>query len=159
MSSFEFAANHGCTTEGILQHSFAEETMVHTIKVKIYYEDTDAGGVVYYANYLRYMERARTEFLSEYGINVAEHHHRGYFFVVTHVDISYKRPARLGETIDITTEVEEVRNASMTIKNCILKEGSLLVQALVTFACIDREGRPKRLPESFSPFRAMSKKC
>lgn len=67
--------------------------MDHRIKVKIYYEDTDAGGVVYYANYLRYMERARTEFLAEHGINVAEHHHHGNFFVVTHVDIRYKRPA------------------------------------------------------------------
>jgi tol-pal system-associated acyl-CoA thioesterase len=159
MSTFEYAANNGYTAAGILQHSFGEETMEHTIKVKIYYDDTDAGGVVYYANYLRYMERARTEFLSEYGINVAEHHHRGSFFVVTHVDISYKRPARLGETIDITTEVEEVRQASMTIRNCIVKDGSLLVEALVTFACIDTEGRPKRLPESFSLFRAMSKKC
>jgi len=133
--------------------------MAHTIKVKIYYDDTDAGGVVYYANYLRYMERARTEFLADYGINVAEHHHDGSFFVVTHVDISYKKPARLGETIDVTTEVLEVRNASMTIKNCILKDGCLLVEALVTFACIDAEGRPKRLPESFSPFRTMAKKC
>ena len=132
--------------------------MAHAIKVKIYYDDTDAGGVVYYANYLRYMERARTEFLAEYGINVAEHHNNGYFFVVTHVDISYKKPARLGETIDVTTEVEAVRNASMTIRNCIEKDGSLLVEALVTFACIDAEGRPKRLPESFSPFRGMAKK-
>jgi tol-pal system-associated acyl-CoA thioesterase len=133
--------------------------MAHALKVKIYYDDTDAGGVVYYANYLRYMERARTEFLAEYGINVAEHHNNGYFFVVTHVDIRYKKPARLGETIDITTEVEEVRNASMTIRNCILKEGSLLVEALVTFACIDAEGRLKRLPESFCTFRDTSKKC
>jgi acyl-CoA thioester hydrolase len=157
MIFYEFTATRRHTTAGILRYSFREDTMLHTIKVKIYYDDTDAGGVVYYANYLRYMERARTEFLAEYGINVAEHHHHGYFFVVTHVDISYKRPARLGETIDITTEVEEVRHASMTIRNCILKEGTLLVEALVTFACTDSEGRPKRLPESFSPFRAMSK--
>ncbi len=124
--------------------------MEHSIKVKIYYEDTDAGGVVYYANYLRYMERARTEFLNEYGINVSEYHKRGNFFVVTHVDIRYKKPARLGEIIEVTTSVEEMRNASMTIKNKIMREGSLLVEAVLTFACIDADGRPKRLPESFS---------
>jgi tol-pal system-associated acyl-CoA thioesterase len=130
--------------------------MPHAIKIKIYYDDTDAGGVVYYANYLRYMERARTEFLAEYGINVAEHHNNGYFFVVTHVDISYKKPARLGEIIEVTSEVEEVKKASMTIRNCVLREGTLLVEALVTIACIDAGGRLKRLPESFDPFRDMA---
>ncbi len=123
--------------------------MAHSIKVKIYYEDTDAGGVVYYANYLRYMERARTEFLAEKGINIAQFHAEGLFFVVTHVDISYKRPARLGEIIDVTTEVAEMKKASMTILNRVCKEGFVMVEALVTIACIDKDGRPKRLPESF----------
>ncbi len=131
--------------------------MDHRIKIKIYYEDTDAGGVVYYANYLRYMERARTEFLAEHGIDVAENHHQGNFFVVTHVDIHYKRPARLGETIEVTTEVQEMRNASMTIKNNIIRGDSLLVEALLTFACIDADGRPRRLPESFRAIRTTDK--
>jgi acyl-CoA thioester hydrolase len=132
--------------------------MAHAIKIKIYYDDTDAGGVVYYANYLRYMERARTEFLADHGISVAEHHNSGYYFVVTHVDIHYKRPARLGEVIDVTSEVEEVKKASMTIRNCVYREETLLVEALVTFACIDSDGRPKRLPESFEPFIAMARR-
>ena len=123
--------------------------MTHSIKVKIYYEDTDAGGVVYYANYLRYMERARTEFLADKGINIAQFHAEGLFFVVTHVDISYKRPARLGEIIDVTTEVTQMKKASMTILNRVCKEGFVMVEALVTIACIDKDGRPKRLPESF----------
>jgi acyl-CoA thioester hydrolase len=129
--------------------------MPHSINVKIYYEDTDAGGVVYYANYLRYMERARTEFLAEYGINVADYHDQGNFFVVTHVDIMYKRPARLGEIINVTTEVEVMRNASMTIKNRVLKESSLLVEAILTFACIDKDGRPRRLPDSFGALKPL----
>ncbi len=132
--------------------------MAHSIKVKVYYEDTDAGGVVYYANYLRYMERARTEFLADYGINVADYHEHGKYFVVTHVDIMYKRPARLGEIINVTTEVEDMRNASMTIRNCILKEGSLLVEAILTFACIDKDGRPRRLPESFGALKPLPEK-
>ncbi len=123
-----------------------EEKVAHQISVKIYYEDTDAGGVVYYGNYLRYLERARTEFLLNHGINVAEWHNQGLFFVVTHVDIHYKRPARLGETIDITTEIAEMKKASVILKNLVFGSGIVLVEAYVTFACIDREGRPKRLP-------------
>ena|SRR5208337_239924 len=121
--------------------------MAYRISVKIYYEDTDAGGVVYYGNFLRYLERARTEFLLDYGINVAEWHNKGLFFVVTHVDIHYKKPVRLGETIDITTEVAEMKNASINLKNLVVKDGIVLVEAFVRFACIDRDGRPKRLPE------------
>ncbi|HMK60249.1 MAG TPA: tol-pal system-associated acyl-CoA thioesterase [Dissulfurispiraceae bacterium] len=127
--------------------------MAHGIKVKVYYEDTDAGGVVYYANYLRYMERARTEFLADHGISVADHHNNGIFFVVTHVDINYKKAARLGEVIDVTTEVEEMRNASMTVRNRILREGSLLVDASLTLACIGSDGKPQRLPEQFEALR------
>ena len=119
---------------------------MHQISVKVYYEDTDAGGVVYYGNYLRYLERARTEFLLDHGISVAEFHHQGLFFAVTHVDISYKKPARLGETINITTEIAEMKNASVVLKNLIFRNDTLLVEAYVTFACIGKEGKPRRLP-------------
>ncbi len=121
--------------------------MAHQISVKIYYEDTDAGGVVYYGNYLRYLERARTEFLLGHGISVAEFHHQGLFFAVTHVDINYKRPARLGETINITTVITEMKNASVVLKSLIFRNDVILVEAYVTFACIDNNGKPKRLPE------------
>jgi acyl-CoA thioester hydrolase len=123
--------------------------MPHGIKVKIYYEDTDAGGVVYYANYLRFMERSRTEFLAEKGINISELHNQGLFFVVVHVDISYKRPARLGEIVDVTTEVVEIKSATMTMRNRICKDDFVMVDALITLACVDRDGRPRRLPDSF----------
>lgn len=122
---------------------------MHHLKIKVYYEDTDAGGVVYYGNYLRYLERARTEFLLDNGIDVSELHNRGYFFPVTHVDIYYRRPARLGETIELTTELKETKNASMTIKNQIFRSDTLLIEAYVTIACIDKEGKPKRFPDSF----------
>lgn len=123
--------------------------MTHSIKIKIYYEDTDAGGVVYYANYLRYLERARTEFLLDRGISVAELHNQDIFFAVVHVDISYKRPALLGDTIEITTEVTELKNATITVKNQVFKDDLLLVEAYVTIAYINKEGKPQRLPESF----------
>ncbi len=128
--------------------------MVHRFHVKIYYEDTDAGGVVYYGNYLRYLERARTEFLLEHGISVSEFHNGGLFFVVTHVDIHYKRPGRLGETIEVTTEVAETKKASLTLKSGVFRGADLLAEACVTFACIDRSGRPHRLPEGFNKLKS-----
>jgi acyl-CoA thioester hydrolase len=71
------------------------------------------------------------------------------FFVVTHVDIHYHRPARLGEVITITTDVVSIRKASIIMKNRILRDDTLLVEADVTIACVDHRGRPQRLPEQF----------
>ena len=120
--------------------------IAHRLKIKIYYEDTDAGGVVYYANYLRYFERARTEYLLTQGIDVAAYHEKGYFFAVVHVDIQYKKPARLGDTIEVTTEVTDTTNATISLKHQALKNENLLVESSVKLACIDKDGRPKRLP-------------
>ncbi len=124
--------------------------MPHSYTVKVYYEDTDAGGVVYYANYLRYMERARTEYLAELGVSVPELHTRGMFLVVTHVDITYRSPGRLGETLEVTTEIEEAKAVKVTLRQRVLRQGTLLVDALLSFACIDREGKPQRLPAVFA---------
>lgn len=124
---------------------------MHILKIKIYYEDTDAGGVVYYANYLRYMERARTEFLLEKGIDVAEYHYKGYLFAVVHIDAHYKKPARLGETIDITTEIIETTNVTITLRHKIFRNDILLVDADVKLACINQDGKPQRLPAGFTP--------
>ncbi len=127
---------------------------MHRFKIKIYYEDTDAGGVVYYANYLRYMERARTEFLLEKGIDVAEYHNKGYLFAVVHVDIGYKKPARLGEIIEVATEVIEISHATITLRQYVLREDTPLVEAMVKLACINKDGRPQRLPEEFKALYA-----
>jgi acyl-CoA thioester hydrolase len=122
--------------------------MPHSIKIKIYYEDTDAGGVVYYANYLRYLERARTEFLSDNGINVAELHSQGFFFVVAHVDIRYRKPAKLGDIIEITTEIAEIKNASMTVKSLIKRDEEMLAEAMVTLAYVAQNRKPVKFPDS-----------
>lgn len=131
----------------MLIYSMPED--IHAIKVNIYYEDTDAGGVVYYANYLRYLERARMEFLKDKGVDVIDLHNKGIFFVVSHLEISYKRPARLGDTLMVTTEVVELKNASLKIKNQILKDNELIAEAFLTLACIEN-GKLRRLPEEFS---------
>jgi acyl-CoA thioester hydrolase len=123
---------------------------MHTFRIKIYYEDTDAGGVVYYANYLRFMERGRTELLSDKGINVAEYHDKGYFFPVVHVDIHYRRPAKLGEIIEVATEVVEITNATITFKQEIFRDDAVLVEATVKLACINRDGKPQRIPSELA---------
>jgi acyl-CoA thioester hydrolase len=120
---------------------------MESLKVKVYYEDTDAGGVVYYANYLRFLERGRTELLAGKGIDVAEYHRSGHIFTVTHVDIHYRRPARLGDMIEIKTEISDIKNASLTFSQRIERDGALLVEAEATLACVDEHGKPQRLPE------------
>ena len=122
---------------------------MHHFKIRIYYEDTDAGGVVYYANYLRYMERARTEFLLEKGIDIARYHDKGYLFAVVHVDINYKKPARLGENIEVTTEVAEKSHVTITLRQDVFRGDTLLVGAIIKLACINKEGKLQRLPEEF----------
>ena len=123
---------------------------MHTFRIKIYYEDTDAGGVVYYANYLRFMERGRTELLSDKGIDVAEYHNKGYFFPVFHVDIHYRRPAKLGEIIEVATEVVEITNITITFKQEIFRDDAVLVEATVKLACINRNGKPQRIPSELA---------
>lgn len=95
------------------------------------------------------MERARTEFLLDKGIDVTEYHNNGYLFAVIHVDADYKRPARLGEIIEVTTEIIEITNATINLKHQILRNSTLLVEASVRVACIDKDGKPRRIPESF----------
>ena len=125
----------------------SREDNPHRIHVKVYYEDTDAGGVVYYANYLKYFERARTEFLLDKGIDIVRYHEEGYFFVVVHAEISYRRPAFLGDRIEITTELSGMTSATISLLHTVRKNGELLVESSVRLACIRRDGRPRRIPE------------
>jgi acyl-CoA thioester hydrolase len=106
--------------------------------------------VVYYANYLRFLERARTEFLAEKGIDVAEYHNKGYFFPVIHVDIHYKRPARLGDVIEVTADLIEMTHASVTFRQDIIRDDTLLVESTVKLVCITMDGKPRRLPPEFT---------
>ncbi len=121
--------------------------MPEGMKIKIYYEDTDAGGVVYHANYLRYMERARTELLADIGHDPARHHNEGNAFVVTAVDIKFRRPARLGESIVVETELGLMKQASMILRQRCMRNETLLAEADVTVAFLDSKGKPRRFPQ------------
>jgi acyl-CoA thioester hydrolase len=116
--------------------------------LRVYYEDTDAAGVVYYANYLKYMERTRTEWLGWLGFDLAtfEHDH-GVTFVVHRVEIEYRLPARLGERLDATLALVELHRAHMVALQQVWRGAQVLTEARVAVACIDRATfRPARIP-------------
>ena len=126
----------------------AETRAAFHFPVRVYYEDTDMAGVVYYANYLRFLERARTEWLAALGFELAtvEREH-GIAFVVHHVDIRYHQPARLGDRLDVTATLEELGRARMLMQQDVRRGPQTLVEARVTLACLDRfNWRPARIP-------------
>lgn len=122
---------------------------VFTWPVRIYYEDTDAGGVVYHANYLKFMERARTEFLRSLGYNLdVIESTEGVIFAVRALKIDYLSPARLNDLVEVTVTCETVRSASIVFAQCIYREGKLLCESRVRVASISTKSyRPIAIPE------------
>ncbi|MBI3812662.1 MAG: YbgC/FadM family acyl-CoA thioesterase [Nitrospirae bacterium] len=115
--------------------------------VRIYYEDTDCGGVVYYANYLRYFERARTEYLRERGADLGSWAEQGIYFVVSRVEIDYKAPARYSDLLEIETAVTGLSKASITFSHSVRDQnGQLIADSIVILVCVSG-GRPRRIPE------------
>ena len=117
--------------------------------VRVYYEDTDAAGVVYYANYLKYLERARTEWLAAAGVTLSamESEHNAVF-VVHRLEIDYRRPARLGDALTVSLDPVERSRVRLVAAQHILRDGDLISKARVTLACLDRRTwRPVAIPE------------
>ncbi len=121
---------------------------MHKITKKIYYHDTDCGGVAYYANYLKYFEEARTEFFACRGINLSEIAKEGFLFAVRKTDISYKQPARYGQVIEIKTTLSKVKNASLSFIQTAELGGTLLVYADTQIACINKDFKAAVMPDS-----------
>lgn len=121
--------------------------MNHTVRVKIYYEDTDCGGVVYYANYLRYFERARTEFLESKGVSLKALMEDGVYFVVAEAALRYMAPARYGDVLAVETAVERAGPASIIFRHTVRREktGEGLVEATVKLGCVGNDMKPLRL--------------
>jgi acyl-CoA thioester hydrolase len=119
------------------------------MEVRIYYDDTDAGGVVYHANYLRYLERGRTEFLRDRGLSVQTMHQEGIIFPVVAIEINYRSPARLDDLLEVKTAIAAVKNSSFVAAQTVLRkeDGKLLVEARVTLACVGEGMRAQRLPK------------
>ena len=118
------------------------------IPVRVYYQDTDAGGVVFHAQYLAFMERARTELLNEAGIDVARFSERhGVLFMVHKIVVTYHQPAKLNELVSVSAEVVKIGRASFVFRQLVERGGELLVEADVSLALVDRDRmKPARMP-------------
>jgi acyl-CoA thioester hydrolase len=119
---------------------------------RIYFEDTDAGGIVYYANYLRYLEQGRTEFLRARGLSVRALHEQGYLIPVMRLEIDYIVPAILDDLIRVETTVQEITNATCTLGQQVVRvsDGEMLVDAKVTLACLGPGKKARRLPRELA---------
>lgn len=119
-----------------------------SINKKIYYHDTDAGGVVYYASYLKHLEEGRTEYCRSAGIDMAEYARNGIIFPVVHLEIDYKTPARYGDTITVITKPEKLGNASLNFRQEIKRGEDLILAASTVWACVKTPVlKATRIPE------------
>jgi acyl-CoA thioester hydrolase len=118
----------------------------NSLEKKIYYHDTDCGGVVYHAAYLDHLEEGRTEFLRGKGIDVGELARHGTIFPVVRIEIDYKFPAVYGDTIKVVTSIEKVGHASINFDQEIKKGDTLLLKAKVICACVDANLKAKPIP-------------
>lgn len=124
------------------------ERRAGVIERRIYYHDTDAGGVVYYASYLKHLEEGRSEFCAARGIDLAAYAKNGMIFPVVHLEVDYKRPARYGDRIRVVTTAERAGNCSAQYLQEIRRADELLVVARTVWACVDFSMRPCRIPDA-----------
>jgi acyl-CoA thioester hydrolase len=120
---------------------------VHRFFLRVYYEDTDAAGIVYYANYLKFVERARTEMMRLYGVeHEKSRQSEGTAFIVRRAALEFLAPARLDDELTVETRITEIGGASILLAQDVKRGDALLVGATILIACIGRNGRPVRLP-------------
>ena len=139
--------------ENALTEALAGELVAngHRLVQRVYYEDTDFSGVVYHARYLHFLERGRTDYLRCLGISQSElagaSDGKGLAFVVYHMDIAFRGAARMDDVIEIVTEPKKATGVRFVLDQKILCGGRTLIEATVTVAIVDRQGRLTRLPE------------
>ena len=121
-------------------------TAEFSLPIRVYIEDTDAGGIVYYVNYLKYLERARTELMRTFGLERAAVSDAGWNFVVSDLSLSYKEPARLDDQLHATAVISAVGGATINFHQTVRRDDAVLVAGDIQIACVDRgTGRPTRL--------------
>ncbi len=122
----------------------------HVFPVRVYYEDTDFAGIVYYANYLKFIERGRSEWVRELGVDqVALKNDRGMVFAVRRVVADYLQPAKFDDQLMVQTAVSTLSPARVVLDQTVLRDDQVLFTAQVTLVALDVAGRPTRLPEEF----------
>lgn len=120
-----------------------------SLSVRVYYEDTDAGGIVYHASYLRYAERGRTEFIRALGVDQQQlRQETGLGFAVTRLTIDYLKPGLLDDLLTVVTEVVSAKRVSADFRQIVRRGEEVLARLDVRVACLDRRGRPARLPSA-----------
>lgn len=121
----------------------------HRFAIRVYYEDTDAAGIVYHSNYLKFAERARTEWLRDLGVQQRQwREETGLGFAVTRCEVDFRRPARLDDLLDVDTRIIEIGGASLVAEQVIRREDDEVARLRLVVACIDKDGRPARLPQN-----------
>lgn len=117
--------------------------------IDVYYEDTDCGGVVYYANYLKYFERARTQMLIHHGVNPAEWMKKGVVFTVVKAEVEYKAPAVYGDNLSVETKITRLKGARVSFSYRVMRnaDSQLLATGVTDMACVNGMMRPMPIPE------------
>lgn len=120
--------------------------------VRVYYADTDAGGVVYHGNYLRWLEMSRFEMFEGFGLSVVDFARRGIHFAVVHLEVDYRGLAMLGDELHISTEVTEVRRVRFTLASQVMRcsDDRRMISSRVTMACVDSQGKVLGLPDELA---------
>ena len=124
----------------------------HRLVQRVYYEDTDFSGFVYHARYLHFLERGRTDFLRCLGVNQSAlvAGDDALVFVVRHMDLHFRAPARMDDLVEIETRLARIGGARMVLAQTIRRDGVLLIEATVEVAIVDGSGRPRRLPAALA---------
>ena len=127
---------------------------VFSLNIRVYIEDTDAAGIVYYVNYLKFMERARTEYLRHIGFG----HYlltEDYLFVVRKVQIDYKQPAKMDDLLQVTARIIKQGKASLQFEQCLYRQQTLLAYAIIDIACVHQQSlKPRALPSRLTQLLA-----
>jgi acyl-CoA thioester hydrolase len=121
----------------------------HVLPIRVYFEDTDCGGVVYHANFLKFCERGRSDFIRLLGIDAQglanPEAGEPAIFVVRHVEIDYLKPGHMDDVLEIVTTCAEIGSASLKLRQDVMRDGTLIVRAVVTVVLVGRSGKPQRL--------------
>jgi len=120
--------------------------VAHIFSLRVYYEDTDMAGIVYYANYLRYIERARSDWVREMGIDQLQMKANGVVFAVRRIEADYVSPAQFDDELEVRTSLASIGPARMVMRQQVWRGDTLLFEAEVTIVCVNASGKPVRLP-------------
>ncbi len=116
---------------------------------KIYYEDTDAAGVVYFANYLKFLERAKTDLMNACGIDIAQWHKKSVFLAVRKANIRYRKPVEFGDMLTVDIEIKSIKKASIQCEYRLMVRGTIVCEAKIDSVCMNEKKKPVLIPKEW----------